>query len=72
VVDVGEHALIFFFLSVADGAWILFGTGTAVQSNCQLLSRSTVMKKRGTWSFWTNPFILQMSKLRPQILIDFP
>ena len=36
----------FFFLSVADGAWILFGAGTAVQSNCQRLSRSTIMKKK--------------------------
>lgn len=27
-----------FFLAVADGVWILFGAGIAVQGNCQGLS----------------------------------
>lgn len=36
MVDVGKHVFIF-FLVVADGAWILFGAGAAVQGNCQRL-----------------------------------
>lgn len=40
--------MISFFHAVADGAWILFGGGTAFQGNCQGLFFSVYDEKKKT------------------------
>lgn len=61
-----------FFLAVPDGAWILFGTGTAVQGNCQGLSPPSMMKKERGVKLLDQPIHFTDEQTETSTISNFP